>query len=488
MPRLSPDIRAGLRDYTAVIAAQIGVLPISLLWLAAIARALGPHAFGAYLVGIALVQFLFRFLIGWASSTVIRFGTAEALQSQRLNRTVGARLVLLVLGSAIGVTLLEIGQPLLRQWTTLSSAAIHWLGVVLLTSAWWDVGLSVSRTLGAIGRFALGSWLRQVVLLLGGGCIWAGLLPKSVESVLAVEASAYALVGSGLMLRAGLGLLVPVRLERASVIQFIRYAWSNVVAFLAGYLVDWIDLYVIRYFLGLSAVGVYQLGYRFMSLASNGLMGITVVTFPLFMRWKAEGRPETMKRFLEETTPTVSWLWAAAMAVLISLTPELIKGFGGPDYQPAAPCLAILWAGLAFQAIPVMMTSLFSVHDALPTIMVLNLAAAGINMAGDLVAVPRWGIVGAAWATAVSFTVTGLASGWLAHRRFGVRLGSAWFFPWFGWLVWGLCRIQDALWIRIIIAAGVVGMGTLVARMRTLAQSSKTQAAAAMAGPGNAVL
>lgn len=466
--RFSREFRGALRDYTAVLSAQLGVLPLSLLWLGLIAQVLGPQKFGSYLIGIAVVQCLFRVLIGWASDAVIRFGSSEALQSQRLNRTVSTRLVLLALCSVLGIVVLEGGRPFLQQWAGLSSEAIYLLSAVLISTAWWDLGLSINRALGAIPRYALGSWLRQLLLITGAGCIWAGVISRSVESVLAVEAAAYAMVGWWLILRAGLGIFYPVRIEWSSLLQIARYAWSNIVSFLTGYLTDWVDLYIIRYFLGVFHVGIYQFGYRLMLLASNGLMGIIVVTFPLLMRWKAEGKSEAIKAYAEEFTPKVSWLWSVAMAGLIAVSPEVVGWLGGPEYQSTGPILAVLWAGLAFQVLAVMTAPFFSAFDALSTVMALNLAMAIMNIVGDLVAVPRWGIQGAAWATALSYTIIGLAYGWCASRQFDVRLGSAWFFPWMGWATWVLCQLSPSLLARGALALGVVGIWTWLARMRSL--------------------
>lgn len=464
MTNLSSELRKALRDYAAVVSAQLGVLPLSLLWLGLIARLLGPQALGSYLVGIAVVQFLFRILIGWASDTVIRFGASEALQPQRLTRTVSTRALLQFLGLGLGVVSLECARPVLQQWAGLSPEAVHLLCVVLIAHSWWDLGLSISRTVDAIPRYAAGAWIRQCLLVLGAGALWMRWAAPTIEAVLVIEAAASILMGSWLIGRVGRRVFSPSAIAWPHLLEVIRYAWSNVVAFLTGYLVDWIDLYVIRAFLGVMFVGLYQFGYRLMLLASSGLMGTIVVTVPLFMRWKAGGSPEKITAFLDAYAPRVTWLWSMLMTLLIPATPLLVHWLGGPAYHAAGPILMVLWAGLAFQALSVMTTPLFSVHDALPLVMILNLVMAGINIVGDLIAVPLFGIIGAAWATAVAYTIIGLLYGWFACRRFGIRLGSAWLWPWMGWAEWGICQVSPSPVARAVLTLGLVSGWALVVR------------------------
>ncbi len=473
MARLvSSDLREIVRRYAVVVGAQLGTLPLSLLWLGMTARLLGPQRFGSYLIGIAVVQFIFRIFIGWASDTLIRFGTAEAIRSHQVTRAASTRVALLVCGGGLGIALLESGRLMLQRWGGLSVSAVHLLGALLIAMAWFDLGLSMSRTLDAIHRYAFGSWLRQLGLAAGAWCLWTGAIPRTVEAVLAIELAAYATVGTWLVLRAGARNLRLLQTEWSALVQAIRYAWSNAVTFLIGYLIDWIDLYVIGYFLGVAAVGIYQFGYSVMLLASNGLMGVLVILVPLFMRWKTEGRPQAIVAFVADVTPKLSWLWSVAMSGLIVLTPHVVQWLGGSEYRDVGACLTILWAGLAFQVLSVMTTPLFSVFDRLHHVMGFNLVMATVNIIGDLIAVPRWGIQGAAWATAFAYTVAGLTYGWFSSRRFGLRLGSSWLWPWMGWMTWGIGQLSSPLWLRVVLVCTVVGVWTAVIRFWAVRQSA----------------
>ncbi len=462
------ELKEMFKDYAAVLTAEAAMLPLNLLWIGIVARLLGPRPFGSYLMGIAIVQFLFRGLIGWGTDTVIRFGTSELLESNNLKKTVTTRSFLLFLGAVFGILLLKLGRPLFSQWMGIAPDELYGLSLMLASMVLWDLGLSINRTVGAIPRYAASGCLRQL-LLVGGACLlWLNWVPRTAATLFLMEACSYSAIGFWLMARVGSHLSLSFRLDWDAIVQVVHYAWSNVATFLTGYLVDWIDLYVIRYFLDIAAVGVYQFGYRLMSLASNGLMGVIIILFPVFMRWKTDGCPEKIRAFVEEFAPKVSWFWSTAMVLLIAVTPGLVSWLGGSAYRGAAESLSLLWAGLAFQSLSVMTTSLFSIYDALPTVMGLNILMALLNIAGDVIGVPYIGILGAAWTTALCYTVIGLLYGLCASRKFGIHLGGAWFFPWVGWIMWGLSSLTASVPVRVSLAILLMAGWMGIARVKKI--------------------
>jgi len=453
------SVRNIFKQYGAVVAAQGISLPLSLIWLGSIARVLGAGPFGSYLIGVATVQFLFRVAIGWASDTVIRFGVAGVEENRPLREAVSVRMCLLTVCCGIAMIGIEAARPWLEVWSGLSSNAIHALTALLPAIAWWDLGLSISRATGAIPRYATANVIRQAGLAAGAGWLLLGGLPPTPTTVLLIETATYLGMGSWLILRAGAGRMLWLRPDRSGLLRAARYAWSNGITFLAGYWVDWVDLYVVRLVLGTTAVGIYQFGYRLMLMASTGLMGLIIILFPMFMEWKNRGEAGRIRNFIEITAPKIAFFWGSAMAFLIAVTPEGVRWLGGPDYAGAAAPLALLWAGLSFQPLAVLVTPLFSVFDALPMVMGLNLAMAGLNTVGDWIGIRWGGLPGVALSTSLCYTGIGILYGRISARRFGIRLRAAWLCAPMGWLTWGLCFWISG-WPGRLAAAGAVVIAT----------------------------
>jgi len=113
------------------------------------------------------------------------------------------------------------------------------------------------------------------------------------------------------------------------------------------------------------------------------------------------------RRQLLTVVRSLYWMGVAAAVVLSASSREIIKYLYGASYQEAGTVLAIhAWAGI-FATLGLASGAWFLNADLLRLRMVNTAIGAVVNCALNLYAIPRYGVVGAAVSTLVSYAVAG---------------------------------------------------------------------------------
>ena len=90
----------------------------------------------------------------------------------------------------------------------------------------------------------------------------------------------------------------------------VFYSWPLIFSLLSGYIMDWIDLIIIRHYFAFAEVGIYQAAYRIFFLLSNSLSAITTVFFPVLVATLLQGKNKLIKDFyIGRLIPQVTLLW-----------------------------------------------------------------------------------------------------------------------------------------------------------------------------------
>jgi O-antigen/teichoic acid export membrane protein len=179
--------------------------------------------------------------------------------------------------------------------------------------------------------------------------------------------------------------------------------WREMVAFslplvpssVAVFFSLYIDRMAIRYFMTLSDVGLYGIGFRFASVVLLFIIGVRASLTPLIYRhYKAAGTPMEIARIFR-------FFFVPALLLFIALSiysKEIILLLTPPIYYAA-------WSVIPILSLSVLLSSLYIFAPGLAIakktriIAGINLSAALINAVLNFMLIPLFGIVGAAAAT-----------------------------------------------------------------------------------------
>lgn len=188
----------------------------------------------------------------------------------------------------------------------------------------------------------------------------------------------------------------------------LKFAWPFVPSGLAAMAVQVIDRPILLFLTDKTSVGIYQANYRM------GIFMMLVVSMfdqawrPFFLeRMKQPDARDIFARVFTYFTFGGVWL---AFALSFFIAPMIRASFFGyhllhPSYWQGLGVIPIVLTGYLFYGfyINFMVAPVISKHTGM--LVWITAAGAAVNVAGNLMLVPRFSIIGAAWATFASYFI-----------------------------------------------------------------------------------
>lgn len=204
------------------------------------------------------------------------------------------------------------------------------------------------------------------------------------------------------------GIMESIRkLDASLVFGILRSAWPFVllVGFSAVY--NRIDVLLITQFLNFTQTGLYTAAYKFFDLLSFFPSLVSHVLFPVFAGLMAREALIEVRQNLEKylRLMLVAALPLAAGGAV--LAKPLIILVAGSEFAPAAPVLSVLvWAiAILFVYIPLNSLVISQLTKKAAAITGVNVV---VNIIGNIILIPHYGIMAAAVMTVVSESIQGI--------------------------------------------------------------------------------
>ncbi len=387
-------------DTSITTASRILQLLLGLGASVIIARALGPEGRGIYALAIFLPMVLASlggFGIGQAA--IFQLGKGTCAPKDVLGNNVALSLILGAFASVIGLAVLLLWGDVLFP-----GVATTYLLLALLL-------IPLSFLLGFIGYFFLGlqrikqynfvNLLRSCVFLV----LVATLLlsPKiGLEAVIAANILSYiAAVTVMLFMAKRIVGSLHLRLQKSYIKEAFGYGFKVYLGNILGLLHYRIDVLLINMFLNPVAVGLYAIAVMVAEKIWLVSQSASIVLFPKVCS-------ETNKENLREFTPIifrmVLLISTVGSVILLFLGRLLIVSFFSEKFAGSVSPFQVLLIGVvAMSGWRILANDLYG--RGRPEINIyINAFAAVANIVLNVILIPRLGIVGAAWATSVSYT------------------------------------------------------------------------------------
>lgn len=418
---------------TATFAIRIAAIAAELTCLLVLARTFGTEAYGSYAFAMSLVAVVVVPAVFGLDRLLVREVAAARASGER-----GLLKGLLVRSAWI---------------TVLASIAIS--STLYVVAAWTELVRADLRS-----ALALAALLVPIVALLrlqqaglqGLGHVAVGLAPESLVQPIAMTTLA-ATVGIfawaprtadiALMLQicaAGAALTVATLLLRrrlpaglaAEPARHRMKAWlaaGSVFMWLVGMsaaLVN-IDTLLVGMLLGPAQAGSYRVAGQLAMLVGFPLAAVSLAMAPSIAALHATGQREALRARARSAARVIVAVSLLIAVVVVVVGRSLLAALG-PGFESAFPATLVLMAAYLFHASMATSTYLLfmTAHERLAAgIFTLGVA---VNLAGGLLLIPRFGIVGGAIAAGTGLVLVSAASALCAWRKTGINatiLGSA---------------------------------------------------------------
>jgi len=186
----------------------------------------------------------------------------------------------------------------------------------------------------------------------------------------------------------------------------------------AAFTVNFSDRFFLRHFTTISTVGIYALGYKF------GFMLSLLVVQPFDMIWQARiyeiAKRNRSGEIFSRVFEYYCFVLVAAALGLSIVIKELLSVISASSFHAAYKVVPIVALAYIFQGMNRFFLAGTYIAKKTMHLGVVGLASAGANIGLNLLLIPRYGMLGAAWATAASFFVMSALALFVSQRVYPI--------------------------------------------------------------------
>ncbi len=386
---------------------------VNFLALAIYTRLVSPEEYGHYALILATVSLLNSLIFQWLRLGLLRFLPVYQQENREGALTSVLLTVFLIIALCTGI----LATAVFFIWTDGFSRVFIILGTLLLWSqAWFEISLEIPRSRlqpFLYGRIFLTKTVASVLLsatlaYMGYGAygLLSGLIAGELISIV-------------LFTRKDWGSAKVKKPEKQIVATLLTYGLPLTVSFILNFVINSSDRIMITWLLDSEATGLYSVGYDLSKQSLWVLMiSINLASYPLAIKALEQRGFQAAQEQLARNAALLVGITLPTATGLAILAPNLAGVFLGESFQTAAP---IIMPWIAFGALLGGFTNFYLVQSFQlgknTKMQIWPFAAAAIlNLVLNLLLLPVYGIVGAAYATVAAY-FTNLILCWIIGKR-----------------------------------------------------------------------
>lgn len=371
------------------------------------AGAIGLVALGTTVVGFALIPSLLGLDTG-----IIRFvARAAAAGDERAARgSLQAGYAVVCVASVLLTAAIWLLAPWIADSFFGKPDAAGILRIVSLSLPAQALARATMAAVQGLGVMRYSAWLgilRRVVQL-GAVLPLVAVGLEASALALAAVASAWAsfVVSLLFLVRVHPHAFVPAR-GAWPWFRLLNFSSPQVLTGMLFFAILWTDLLLLGRFRSAAEVGIYSVLGSLLLPATVVSTAVGQMFAPRISVTEARGDRATLAQMLKRVT---HWNTAVSLPVFLALAvlPTALLGVFGDVYTAGATALAVLAAGQLLNTAAGPLGQVLNMSGRQYLTMTNNAAVAGLNVAGGLLLIPRYGMTGAACSTAASLTLVNL--------------------------------------------------------------------------------
>jgi len=379
------------------------LLPLGLITLPIFTRVFGPDEFGVIELVATITSLLSIFLIVGMDSAAQRSYFDSSNHADKMG-VISTGLWFLVAWNLLIVVVALLCSGWISSLVFGTSQYADLLQITFITAPLAILVVYCQNTI----RLHFSPWKFTLVSLLKGA-LTVGL---SILLVLKFEMGLWGyfagiLAGSAISLAPALYLIreeIALRFSFKKIKEMLSYGGPLIAAGLAYYVLTMADRYILARLATLDDVGLYGVAVRITSLMLFLHGAFSLAWSPYVFKLYSESE-DRVKAVVSRVMKYVLFSFSLVAVFLTTFSHELLSLLTTEQYFGAAIAIAPLCLGLVAYATTQITSVGISLSRKTKYIALGSLVAAIANVLLNVLLIPRWGILGASIATAISFTV-----------------------------------------------------------------------------------
>lgn len=401
------------------LAGRVATASVSGFALYTFTHLLSPIEYGRYSLILASSGLVSCVVFEWLRQCLIRFCTGRAEKSSQLLGTIGLSFFgLTILLLFISAVLFVVGFETIE----LNRDLIALIGILACAQSWFELALDACRVELSPIRYGLMAFNRAVLTLLFGAslAIHTGSLSAVILGVVLGNLVASMFAPQWLL---GLTGICHTRFRQLG--EFIRYGLP--ISFTLGFTVilNSADLFMLAVINGPEQAGVYSSAYNLAQYSIGSLLaGLGLAVLPHATRSYSEMNLDATSKLLGQNLIILAAIAVPATVGLGLVSHKLDKFLlGNFDSTQSAIVTTIVALGIMVAAIRSYALDIVFMITQKTRIQAYILGcSAAFNVSLNMCLIPKWGSVGAAISTSLSFSLALFLSAFIGRRYIRIQI------------------------------------------------------------------
>jgi O-antigen/teichoic acid export membrane protein len=379
------------------------------------AKFFSPETFGSYTLSRMIIFLLIALLIEASQTPFIVHATQEREQTGKINKSFTIQCLFWAVNFCLFVIITEVFKSYIIKFANITSSDIV---PIQLAFAGLSLSAIISTVLLATGKRVMSA---LADMTFGTATCTALLIFYAADKINLVSALLVYFLAAIAVIAVFLPalefkLFFPLRFDRRYFSEIFHFTKWIAAGAAAVYLVNWGDSIVLRYFVSMERLGIYNFGLQFF----RGIAVLTSTIGQYFLPFVSQNINDISKTgdYLCHKKPKILITGMIVIAaMLFFIVPYFIALVYGRQY-PGSILIVRITLIAALMNLPVVLYSpVFNAMKAYKFIQTVNILHALGNFILNIILIPIFGMTGAAITVAISYTIRMIAFEWYFRRK-----------------------------------------------------------------------
>ncbi len=387
-----------------LFAGKIGTMIVGLVTLMILARVLTTEEMGKYSLFLMVVNFALIIGLNWSDSSVVRHGREEYTKTKKINKSFWARMYLFIpIIILIGI-LFAIFHKKITEYIGIEPKLIILIIAIFALNGILNFINYLYQSTDKINKSAYVLLSQKAIFLICLGLAILNIFKTDLTIVLILITLSFLMAVILNLFFFNYDKIFPYTFSKDHFKKIWAYSWPQLIGFPGLYLINYIDLFVIKKYMTLHDVGVYSVAYSGFMMMSGFLMIYYTIFFPLVVEYKTKRQNHKIKKYLKNI-PLFAGIWAVLVIIGLILSRFIITAIFSTKYSESIPSFNILLIASIFYFAAICLLPIVNAFDLILYSQIFNLIKAAVNIIADFILVPKIGIIGAAYGTMLSYAI-----------------------------------------------------------------------------------
>lgn len=392
------------KDGIHLVAGKIGTVVVGLLDMMLLARILTTEQMGKYSLFLMIVNLALILGLNWSDASIVRHGREEYIKREKINKSFWARMYLFVPIITIITIVFAIFHRQITDYIGISSSLIFFVIGMFVLNGILNFINYIHQSTDRMKKSAYVLLSQKIIFLVLIAMAFFNVFNTSLTLVfILINVSFLAAIIINLFFF-DFNKIVPYSFDKAYFKRIWSYSWPQLIGFPGLYVINYIDLFVIKKYMDLGSVGVYSMAYQGFSFICGFIMILYTIFFPLIVEYKTKRKYKEITNYIKKI-PQLSAMWLILVIAGIMASGFVIPLLFSAKYTGSVPSFNILLMASVFYFASVCLLPIVNAFDLIIYSQIFNLIKAAVNIAADFILVPKIGIIGAAYGTMISYSV-----------------------------------------------------------------------------------